>query len=207
MRLSHRLSLLGEQPAPDELRRRILDALDREDRAADGPITAGRIAGIGGLAVAAALAGLIFTGPRRHTDPDSAITSAVAPAGLPTLGQIESGDASHIRRWLESQVGYSVEVPDITDARLTGARIVSTDGSAAAAVTYTLHGQPLTYLALPGARVLGRLVSHESVETMSVDGYNVATWTEKGAARAVMAPISRREVAAVARECKRKATL
>jgi anti-sigma factor RsiW len=154
----------------------------------------------------AALVVLVVT--QRDTtrnEPGEGQSLATALVDLQTVAELSSAEASLVQRWLETRVGYPVEVPNISGAVLDGGRVVSANGSKLAAVNFRLHGKPLTYIAMPTAEVMGSHIKNEFVETTSLNGYNVATWIERGTARAVIAPMPRRDVAAIARECKRKA--
>jgi anti-sigma factor RsiW len=151
------------------------------------------------------LAILLFT-PNSRQRPNGTRTPARALAGLPATDALSSSQATEVERWLESRVGYRVDVPLISEAHLKGGLVLDDHGVATAAVTYRLHGKPLTYLAVPTARIMGRPVDNADIEMTTVDGLIVATWTERGTARAVMAPIPEGELATVARECKKNAS-
>jgi anti-sigma factor RsiW len=102
-------------------------------------------------------------------------------------------------------MGYHIDVPAISNAVLIGGRVVDLNHLPAAAVIYTMHGKQLTYFAMPTANLLGTTISNDRVRAVSSGGFNVATWTEAGAARAVVAAMDEKEVVAVARECRQKA--
>jgi anti-sigma factor RsiW len=187
-------------------------ALDAEDRAA-AAIAAVRnqrwhILGWGSMVAAAAVILLVVSIPTRSTDP---IQNAVAPLvdqasiGLRSTGALESSDPAQLGSWLESQMGYHIDVPAISNAVLIGGRVVDLNHLPAAAVIYTMHGKQLTYFAMPTANLLGTTISNDRVRAVSSGGFNVATWTEAGAARAVVAAMDEKEVVAVARECRQKA--
>ena len=213
MRLSYRLRSLCTITAPPGLRWRILAALDTEDRAAAAIAAVRnqrrRILGWGSMVAAAAVILLFVSIPRRSTDVPT--HNAVAPLvdqasiGLRSTGALESSDPAQLGSWLESQMGYHIDVPAISNAVLIGGRVVDLNHVPAAAVIYTMHGKQLTYFAMPTADLLGTTISNDRVRTVSSGGFNVATWTEAGAARAVVAAMDEKEVVAVARECRQKA--
>lgn len=216
MKLSNRVLLLQRQRAPDHLRHRVITALRLEARdpglGSPQPTAATNSAfripwHRAAWALLAAAASVILLVTQRDTPGLDAVQSAAtALVELQTVAEISSTEASHVRSWLEARVGYPVDVPSISDAVLNGGRVLDANGSTLAAITFRLHGKPLTYLAMPTAEVLGHLIEHEYIETMSLDSYNVATWIERGTARVVIAPMPKRHVAAVARECRRKAS-
>jgi anti-sigma factor RsiW len=72
-----------------------------------------------------------------------------------------------------------------------------------AAVVYEYHGASLTYFALPPGNVLGQAVP-DRLTAAAANGYEVALWTEQGAARAVAATMPRQAVLQVAEECREK---
>ena len=197
--------------APPGLHWRILATLDAEDRAT--AITAApdyhrRILGWGSLVAAAAIVLLLMSILKPTGLPTQ---NAVAPLvnqasmGLSSTGALASSDPDQLGTWLESQMGYHVDVPAISNAVLLGGKVADLNHVPAAAVMYTMHGKQLTYFAVSTANLLGTTVSNDRVRTVSSGGYNVATWSEAGAARAVVAAMDETEVVAVARECRRKA--
>ncbi len=199
------------QQASQELRQRLRAALEVEAVPTAPPPEAKRrfawklVAGIGSLVAAAAVLVLAVTLPGSMGHVAQPLVQQ-ALVGLSTEGTMSSSDTEELEDWLESKVGYRVEIPVISDAVLVGGRVADLGGIRTAVVTYVLRGRPLTYFAMPSAEVLGSRITHEDVETVSSNGYHVATWMERGAARAVVAPLPRNELAAVAEECKRMAS-
>lgn len=145
-----------------------------------------------------------ITLPRSAFTPSDSLF-ATALAGLTTIESLSSSNGDEVGEWLQLHVGYAVEVPRIAGASLVGGRIAVLDGASAAAVAYTMHGQPLTYVALPTASAMSQSIAEDNVRTESANGYNVAIWRELGLLRAVVSPMSSREVSSVAYQCKRKA--
>ena len=206
MKLSNRLHSLNAIEAPPYLRAGILAAFKVEEtnvvpiRATSRPL----VPGFRWITLAAAAAAILFAvniarSPRSVASPlvDQALV------GLSESGSMTNSDPVALGQWLESRVGRHVEVPQITNASLMGARVATMNGVQAVAVTYWLRGKELTYFAMPGTDVMGAAVMSDRVRTTSSRGFNVATWTEHGAARAVVAQIDKRELAAVAKQCKR----
>ena len=206
VKLSNRLHSLNTIEAPPNLRARILAAFNAEDtivvpiRYTDHSL----LPPLRWVALAAAAVALLFSvniarSPRSVASPlvDQALV------GLSDSGSMTNSDPVALGQWLESRIGRHVEVPQIASASLIGARVATMNGVQAVAVTYWLHGKELTYFAMPSTDVMGAAVMSERVRTTSSRGFTVATWTEQGAARAVVAQMNRWELAAVAKQCKR----
>jgi anti-sigma factor RsiW len=160
------------------------------------------------MVAAAAIILLLMSIPRLT---DLPTRNAVAPLldqatiGLSSTGALASSDPDQLGTWLESQIGYHIDVPVISNAVLMGGRVADLNHTPTAAVMYTMHGRQLTYFAMPNAIVLGTIISDGGVRSVSSGEFNVATWTESGAARAVVAAMDEKEVVAIANECRRKA--
>lgn len=205
--LSARLRRLAATPAPARLRARILATLDAESVTATARRRARWFAGTGAvlLAAAAAIALLVGPGPEPATIASPLVQHARVP--LDEAQSITSSNVDDVERWFAETMGHPVAVLNITDAYLVGGRVATLDGSRAAVVVYLYHGMPLTYFALPTNDVMGVPVRGDQVMATSVDGYEVALWTEDGKARAVVAPMPRAEVMDVAKECRDKALI
>jgi anti-sigma factor RsiW len=156
----------------------------------------------------AGLAALIIVMLHPITPPRSAVPAsdslfATALASLTTIESLSSSNGDEVGEWLQLHVGYAVEVPHITGASLVGGRIAVLDGASAAAVAYTMHGKPLTFIVLPTASTMSESIAEDNVRTESANGYNVAIWRELGLVRAVVSPMSSQLVSSVAYQCKR----
>lgn len=202
--LRDRLGTLRGPVAPSDLRSRIYLAIRRESRR-DARGAKYRWF-VGGALAAAAVLALIVGTPARG--PERALAEPLATAarrGL-ELSTLNSGTVQQTEAWLAEQVGYDLELPDITDAMFVGGRVTSIDGQRAAAAVYLVRGMPVTYFALAGDSVLGHEVPDRPVVATTAD-YSVALWIEEGRARAIAAPLSRQVVLEIAQECKAKAAL
>ena len=125
---------------------------------------------------------------------------------LTPAASFRSNEFAEVEAWLASNVGSPVRLPDITDATLMGGRVVSMNGVPTAAAVYEFHGMPLTYFALPTSGVAGREIeTDDGIVELAAEGYEVAMWGEPEGVRAVVAPMPRDEVRAVAVECRNKA--
>lgn len=203
--LGRRLGRLAEVRAPLGLDQRIQESLAEHE----SDLTVRRrtrwLAGTGTVLVAAAAAITLMLA--RPSVPAEVAQPLVAEAriGLEVTDAIASSNPGEVSSWLESQVGYEVTVPDITDALLLGGRVAELGGSKSAAIVYLFHGMPVSYFALPTNDVMGKPIRSEKVIPITSDGYEVALWSEQGSARAVVAPMPREEVVQLAEECRRKA--
>ncbi len=209
MKLSYRLHSLCAITAPAGLRWRVAAALDAEDRAAAKASVRGRWIAPWTAAIAAAAVILLLLGnvASRGRNEPSSIATLIAHASFDpgSADSFASSDPVELGFWLESQVRYHVDVPTIADAVLLGGHVAELNRVRTAVMTYTLQGRHLTYFAMPSAAVLGTQINTDQVTAVSVGELNVATWTEAGAARAVVSPMDQWEVVAVAKECRRNA--
>jgi anti-sigma factor RsiW len=193
--LQRRLAPLAMVAAPASVRRRISRALRTEDRAT--PRLLHRWAWVP-MAAAAALFFLVR--PAVPTTVASGLATT-ARAGLDSMLLRPEWTATQYETWLEAQLGFDVDIPDIDGAMLVGARVATMDGQTGAAVAYLQDGMPVTYFRLPSDRVFGGPVRAGRVRTASTDGYQVAVWREGPTARAVVSPLPRRALASIAKEC------
>jgi len=162
-------------------------------------------AGSATVALAAAAALLLFVGVPDTSQRVASPLARAAQAGLASPVSIASSDTAILRAWLQHEVGYTVEIPNISDADLVGAGVTEMDGVRGAAVVFEYHGQSLTYFDLPSTGLPGGWPQSGVLASASADGYEVAVWTQEGGARAVAAPMPRQTVVDVANECRRKA--
>jgi len=185
---------------PQHLREGILTSLRGEERRR---IRGRRLAvGGGGGLIAAGLLFVVLSGSpaSRLAEPlAKEARIAVTTAAI----AIESSDPAVVRQWLNAHVGFPIDLPSISGAVLTGARVVEWSGAPSAAIVYHYHGKPLTYFARsPEEPTRIRLGS--GVVAVSADGFGVAVWTERGSPRAVAGPMKGWEVRAIAEECRRQ---
>ncbi len=205
MKVSERLTVLERPEAPRQLRRRLLDSLDAEDGAQVWPRRFTSLLTWG--AYATAVTALIVVATPSRTGPEFArplVQHAVI--GLDAEQALETADRAALRSWLQSQLGYAVEVPAISKASLLGGSVVHLSGIPTPAVTYNMGGELLTYFALPTAHFPGGTQALHGTSTQSTTrGYHIVTWKEFGEVRAVVGTVDPEDLLAVAEECQRKA--
>ncbi|NIM51858.1 MAG: hypothetical protein GTO22_21870 [Gemmatimonadales bacterium] len=189
--------------APPHLKDRIREALAQEAARLSRRRRLRFFAGGGATVAAAAVMVFALLGAPAQ-DPLAQPLAREAGIGLAKAAAIESSDTLALAAWLESEVGYRVDIPAITDAELVGATVADLGSVKGAAVVYDYHGAALTYFALPVGDVMGLPVPSDTLTTAAAGGYQVALWTEHGAARAVAAPMPRQAVLQVAEECRGK---
>jgi anti-sigma factor RsiW len=203
--VSERLHALRLPAAPPELRRRIIASLDASDQTGARPRRTWQMLAWGGLATAAAAIILTLAIPRADNGLAHPLVQH-AIVGLAAEQTLVTSDAQQLGTWFYSQLEYTVQVPAISHATLIGGSVVDLRGVPTAAVAYEMNGRQLTYFASPSTEAFGSPLTGQDVKTVSANGFHVATWTEVGTLRAVVAAMDEEEVAAVAEECKRRAT-
>ncbi|HEX9730150.1 MAG TPA: hypothetical protein VGA37_16770 [Gemmatimonadales bacterium] len=156
------------------------------------------------LAVAAVIA--IAVGLRTNDPTDMAKPfAAQASAALDPATGYRSNDASNVERWLAARTGERVTIPDIADAQLVGGRVLEVAGQMTAAADFRLHGQSLTWFAVPSPEIGGRRVSDAGIMSASIREYHVAMWSEAGGVRVIAAPMPFDDVMAIAADCRMQA--
>ena len=158
---------------------------------------------VAGLAAAAVALFLLVGPPMGTTDRlaqpfvDEALRDAPeqSPAGL---------DRAGMARWFAVQLGHEVFVMEMPDAELMGRYVTRVGDVPSAVLRYRMHGLPLTYVVVPGERVMDRRVTDGEVIALASRGLEVLIWGEPGAAHVVVAPMPRETLRAIAEECRRQ---
>ena len=120
---------------------------------------------------------------------------------------MQTDEPESLRSWLESQVDYAVDVPDIPDAVLQGGRLAYVGGIRSAAVEYDVHGQDLVYLMVPQGNVMDMLASQgDTLVTWSSRGYQIVMWKQGGGTRALVGQLLQKELYKIADHCRRTMT-
>lgn len=198
-RLGERLARISRTAAPDALRARMQKRI-RQDRRR----MFGTWAGAGAVALAATLVILVLgrrPDMRRMAAPFATAARATDSASL----AMPTNSPAALDAWFSATLGGNVNVPAIAGAELVGGKIETISGRPAAVALYRMHGDPLTWIAVPdsagGAGVMGR-----DIRMAETDGLRVALWREPGGLRAVAAAMPQNDVMAVATECRARAT-
>ncbi len=202
-RLAQHLARMREVRAPEAVRQRILAAVRAEDRGPTGRRSWRRWTAVG-LAAAAVLVATVLA-PNRGSRAAAALAT-MAKLEIEATERLGSADAYDMQMWLEESVGYAVDIPDIGNAVLVGARVSEVDGVRVATVVYLSRGMPVTYFALPTDEIAG-FALRTRLRSMQTNGYTVAMWADRGQARVVAAPLPLAEVRQIAEECRAKMAL
>ncbi len=119
-------------------------------------------------------------------------------------GVMKTDQPASLRSWFESQVNYTVDVPNIPAANLRGGRLAYLGGVQGVAVEYEIGGQDLTYLMVPEGNVLDMLVEQgDTLVAWSSRGYQIVMWKQGGGTRALVGSLPRREINDIADHCRR----
>ncbi|UCG86282.1 MAG: hypothetical protein JSW71_20650, partial [Gemmatimonadota bacterium] len=129
-----------------------------------------------------------------------------ARVGIAETDAFANSDPTELGRWLEAQIGHPVEIPAISNAILIGGRVADISGQPAASASYLIEGNALTYFALPAAEIPSALPAEGWVHMMSSEEFNIVTWKVAGSVRALVARMGKRELVALAQECRRMAS-
>lgn len=212
IRLVNRLKQLNTARAPEHLRDRVLAAIDAElgERSPGQPRVRRRRWIASGLAAAAvALVAIWLSRPdATNTAHQAAILLAQTAHDSVAADQLMASDeATPLRSWLASRVGSSFEIPDIPDAQLTGGRVTQLDGVSTAAIRYQYRGMELVYFMIPASAVSRRMPDDDDLWSFTANGFELVLWREGATTRAVMAPMPRAELEAIAEQCRSKAMI
>ena len=119
-------------------------------------------------------------------------------------GVMKTDQPASLKSWFESQVNYTVDVPNIPTANLRGGRLAYLGGVQGVAVEYEIGGQDLTYLMVPEGNVLDMLVEQgDTLVAWSSRGYQIVMWKQGGGTRALVGPLPRKEISDIADHCRR----
>ncbi len=119
-------------------------------------------------------------------------------------GVMKTDQPASLRSWFESQVNYTVDVPNIPAANLRGGRLAYLGGVQGVAVEYEIGGQDLTYLMVPEGNVLDMLVEQgDTLVAWSSRGYQIVMWKQGGGTRALVGSLPRKEINDIADHCRR----
>jgi len=183
--------------APEPLRRRVLDALDRADAAGTGPVRPARrwAAPLGALATAAAIA-LFFGGGSlgRVGSGNAALVEAAIAGHMKNLPVEIGGTDDEIRAWMRGKVSVPVRPPTMhyvslspqpMQPRLIGARVSHLQARDAGQIVYRVGNSQVTvYVFDPsGLEVTAptsRVIDGRDVYFTERSGYSVALYRDRG---------------------------
>ncbi len=209
LRLVARLRQIGgRQRAPQHLRDRVFAAIAGEHFAERRRgIRWDLIAAATGGAVLSAAAALALwlavpTPPPAQQQAESWVDIALNQ--VTGAGVMKTDQPASLKSWFESQVNYTVDVPNIPAANLRGGRLAYLAGVQGVAVEYEIGGQDLTYLMVPEGNVLDMLVEQgDTLVAWSSRGYQIVMWTHGGGTRALVGSLPRKEINDIADHCRR----
>lgn len=206
-RLGARLKRLAQsQLAPLHTRHAVQAALLAEPLAAvrHRRWSRGRVAVLAGMAAAAA-AGLMFVRPPLSTT-DRLARPLVAEAMRDMPAESHAGfDHQSLSRWFADRLGHPVFVMEMPGAHLIGGYVTRRIGGVPSPVMrYRADGMEVTYLVVPGGRLMDRTVAAGEVMSLRSRGLEVLIWGEPSGAHVMVAPMPREELKAIAEECVRQ---
>jgi anti-sigma factor RsiW len=209
MRLVARIRRIADsQRAPQHLRQRVyadLAAQSRGWRRWRWDLIAAAAGGAAFAAAAALVIWLAGPGPRSESPVESWVDIALNQVAGD--GFMQTDQPSSLQSWLESQVDYAIEVPDIPDAVLKGGRLAYLGGIRGAAVEYEVHGRQLTYLTVPREDVVQMLAERaergDTLVAWTSRGYQMIMWRQGGNTRALVGPIPQSELYEIADHCRK----
>lgn len=205
-RLASRLHRVARaQRAPRGLRDRVHASLglSQADRFAGRRWRRRSFSALVGLA-AAAVALLLLVGPPMGTT-DRLAQPFVQEALRDAPDESTAGlDHAGMARWFAEQLGREIFVMEMPDAELMGGYVTRVGDVPSAVLRYRMHGVRLTYIVVPGERVMDRPVADGEVIALASRGLEVLIWGEPGAAHVVVAPMPREALIAIAEECRRQ---
>jgi anti-sigma factor RsiW len=143
-----------------------------------------------GSALSAAAAALIMIVVIR-SDQDQVIVSDVGSAHLRSLQanhltDVQTGDQQGVKPWFRDRLGVAPPVPDLTSQgfNLIGGRIDYVLGKAVAAIVYRRSDHVINLFVAQGAQ------AEQSARIETMQGFNVALWSEKGLNLCVVGDVS-----------------
>lgn len=209
LRLVARLRQIADtQRAPQHLRDRVFAAIAGEHfaekrRGIRWDLIAAATGGAF-LSAAAALA-LWLAVPTTPPAPQQAESWVdIALNQVTGAGVMKTDQPASLKSWFESQVNYTVDVPNIPAANLRGGRLAYLGGVQGVAVEYEIGGQDLTYLMVPEGNVLNMLVEQgDTLVAWSSRGYQIVMWKQGGGTRALVGSLPTKEISDIADHCRR----
>jgi anti-sigma factor RsiW len=130
-----------------------------------------------------------------RSDQDQVIVSDVVSAHLRSLQanhltDVQTGDRQGVKPWLGDRLGVAPPVPDLTAQgfNLIGGRVDYVLGKAVAAIVYRHSDHVINLFVAQGAG------AEQSARVETMQGLNVALWSEKGLNLCVVGDVSAEEL-------------
>ncbi|MFN2421784.1 MAG: hypothetical protein ABR527_10490 [Gemmatimonadota bacterium] len=137
----------------------------------------------------------------REPSPRAAIEPLLAAEHANRLGgdRLSSEEPREIEAWLAARLDFAVQVPTLTGARLTGARIGVTEAGRGAILEYAVGDRAMSYFVLPQTRE--DLPIAPALRSVTERGYRIVLWQDMGLMHAMVGAIAHEELARLAHEC------
>jgi anti-sigma factor RsiW len=130
-----------------------------------------------------------------RSDQDQVIVSDVVSAHLRSLQanhltDVQSSDLQGVKPWLSNRLGVAPPVPDLTSQgfKLIGGRIDYVLGKAVAAIVYRRSDHVINVFVAQGAD------AEQSARVATMQGFNVALWSERGLNLCAVGDVSAEEL-------------
>jgi anti-sigma factor RsiW len=147
-----------------------------------------------GSALSAAAASLLMIAVIRSNQ-DQVIVSDVVSAHLRSLQgnhltDVRTGDQHGVKPWFSDRLGVAPPVPDLTSQgfSLIGGRIDYVLGKSVAAIVYRHNDHVINLFVAQGAQ------AEQSARVKTMQGFNVALWSEKGLNLCAVGDVSAEEL-------------
>jgi anti-sigma factor RsiW len=147
-----------------------------------------------GSALSAAAASLLMIAVIRSNQ-DQVIVSDVVSAHLRSLQgnhltDVQTGDHHGVKPWFSDRLGVAPPVPDLTSQgfSLIGGRIDYVLGKSVAAIVYRRSDHVINLFVAQGAQ------AEQSARVKTMQGFNVALWSEKGLNLCAVGDVSAEEL-------------
>ncbi|MBI4539395.1 MAG: hypothetical protein HY704_07800 [Gemmatimonadetes bacterium] len=195
--------------APAAVKERILGALARERLRTTGTSSRRRwwlgFAGVG-AAAAASVALWLSLGERSTTAP-TLLLSAIAEDHIRTLqhAEIDSPDRAEVREWLAERIPFAVEIPDLPDASLLGARLCLLGGERGAVLRYRVDGRSVSYYLMPDDSPESAAIDPSAFQHGTEAGFKVVAWRNAGMIHALVGDLPEARLTELAIFCQHQA--
>lgn len=203
VQLKHTLGEATRAPPPDALRARVRGAISLEAaNARRWPV--GKLSAIAAVALA-----VVAAWPYQPSEASRMVDDLVDrhAANLPPEVRPRGDDDAELRRFLAHNLAGAVTPPPLAagPVRLVGARVTNGRGHDIPYFIYDQRGAKLSYFAVPGATAPSaadgferRSIGDRLVWVGARRGYNVVSWTGRGATFTLVSDVDARELVRLA---------